>query len=299
MIEQVYSLETPLADGTRVLAKWRESGPDEIHGTFEFTSEERQIQGTFELHRLKSVAARADVTLESWDACKSWMDSHRFAGDSLYRGQSRPLPMNTTFHRTGRVDLYRYLHHDLPVFADYLSASGDGAYNVADLTDRGALVGLAQHHGFPSPMLDWSKSPYISAFFAFKGVVDSPATSEPARIFRLRPEFLQDFPTNAGTLIAITPFPKVELFRPAAKGNARLLAQQGMMLFSNHPSPEAFLRGLEAGAKKRYLEVVDLNPSMFKVALADLRRMGITAASLFPGIDGTALALKHELFYSP
>ena len=30
-------------------------------------------------------------------------------------------------------------------------------------------VAYLRHHGFPSPLLDWSESPYVAAFFAFRG----------------------------------------------------------------------------------------------------------------------------------
>jgi hypothetical protein len=33
-----------------------------------------------------------------------------------------------------------------------------------------SYMAYLRHHGFPSPLLDWSRSPYVASFFAFHGL---------------------------------------------------------------------------------------------------------------------------------
>ena len=54
--------------------------------------------------------------------------------------------------------------------------------------------------------------------------------------------------------------------------------------------------GREQRSGGTYLTAIDLPASERRTVMQDLALMGITAGSLFPGIDGACLQLKERFF---
>lgn len=241
----------------------------------------------------RSSYAHINKSITTWDEFKSFV-SKRDPLRTIYRGQSAPYPLQTTFHRTSRKDLTRYLENDIPSLHRALSSRTKHFFDLGQAQQMGAFLNLAQHHGFPTPLLDWSYSPYVAAYFAFSAVDLSASLSGSVRIFVLDKGILAETRPQFQNLTFV--FPHLSILEALSIENDRAVPQQGLLTLTNVQDIEWFLHVLEGRTKQQILTVVDLPKSETLRVMADLRLMGITRSSLFPGIESICLDTKHRLF---
>jgi hypothetical protein len=199
---------------------------------------------------------------------------------------------------------------------------------LPDEEDELGWLALMRHHGAPSRLLDWTRSPYVAAFFAaFEAkrnkpcaiwAIDQGKLQQQALHMLRRPQAGQSLhernpkfeeadlrswngfissPNNfAATFLNVKPpaflVAPVEPFRT----NERMTIQQGLFLcasslaFTFEKTLLCTLREAEAGTD--WLCRFDIAPDARIGLLAELDRMNITEATLFPGLDGFARSLR-------
>jgi hypothetical protein len=248
--------------------------------------------------------------LASWPDLQTKLASydHRWA----FRGMgSATWPLQTSLERllvSPVVEAERYLlnafqrrahHHvrDCPDPDDYLE-----------------WLALMQHHGAPTRLLDCTRSPYVALFFALANPLDRQGQASVWAIDIVACKqsamgILAPSPINTS---AETSLGKPDIFRaafmrehdsagpPSARCvapiqpfrmNERLTIQQGLFL-----CPAQVREGFEDNLQAMSLTGTKIEKLVFAASLredilADLNKMNINRATLFPGIDGFAQSL--------
>ena len=129
------------------------------------------------LHRIESLRQNAreqsDILVSDL-LYRGQSDSRWLLETTLERSVSKPVSMNAYYRLTGqakaRIETFTDKSWKIPTIEEYLKwLRSDPASPL--LYDAYEYFIYLRHHGFPSPLLDWTASPYVAAFFA----MDKPA----------------------------------------------------------------------------------------------------------------------------
>ncbi len=232
-----------------------------------------------------------EQNVKDWKAFQEHVTENMSDG-FIYRGQAQPWPLQTAFHRTKRKDLRRYIDEDLPRLRRALAGRLKHVFDPNKPEENGAFFNLAQHHGFPTPLLDWTYSPFIAAYFAFSGALESNP-DKTIRIFAFDTEKYTKSVKQYQTLTFTKPH--FTIIEALSIENERAIHQQGLLSLTNLQDVEGFIALQEKLQNERFLYAFDLPSSEAEKALRDLRLMGITEATLFPSIDN--ICKEHKVRY--
>ncbi|MFH1152994.1 MAG: FRG domain-containing protein [Pseudomonadota bacterium] len=273
-----------------------------------------------------------DITIDSWSRLQeelfrgSWNESiSRYRSPFVFRGLSdKSYRLETSLMRLGGPyhQLEKHLLRNFRKYAPSLAGEIGSFWH---------LLSVAQHHGLPTRLLDWTYSPYVALHFATTSlqrfdtdgviwVVDFEKTHDrlPASLRDLlRDEGAQAFTVELlASLRQRGELPDEVSFQDVVETLTEfdaLGADQGFLLFFEPPSindrivNQFALFSVMPNPQWKIDDWLDENPDLFRRIIIPakmkwefrdkLDQCNITERVLFPGLDGLSSWLRRH--YSP
>lgn len=220
--------------------------------------------------------------------------------DLIYRGQGdAKWPTTSSIARIlakdPSADFFKAIHYQLNNFK--ASARGRRGVNPEKYNSDNEWWALGQHYDLSSPMLDFSYSPYVAAFFAFKQDLTGIDKPKDRAVLALNYKMLCKY----YDLNCIDQCYRIKVYNPKMDDNPRIIAQNGLLAYI--PTIDS----LESIIQSCFGECNDIStcdPTLIKLLVPDydrldalqiLQKMNITDSSIYPDLIGAAKFCNMKL----
>jgi hypothetical protein len=239
------------------------------------------------------------IEFDTWKEYVEYIYSYQEYRSYVWRGQGDSSwviesTLDRVLRKIDKIGDTRTINEHLKRFK--YATRGRRGNNPPELKDENDWWALGQHNGLMTPLLDWTKSPFVSAFFAFASPVES---STNLRIVIGIGQSSIEWKSNEikKTHKSSSRPPIIEFIEPLSDENARLVNQSG--LFTRSPAGvdiESWIRTNYAKDEKyiRMWKLLIPEKEREKILRA-LNRMNINYSSLFPDLFGASKFVNIDL----